>query len=166
MASGKSTVSSRLGAALGAEVLSADELRGQLFEQGVDEAYRPGFSRRLYPDLLARARGLLQGGHVVVLDGTFRSHALRAEARGLAAACGAGFLFVECRASAETCRARLRARERAEGRSGWLALFEGFLGLWEPVEELPEREHLVVDTGGLVDSLDLAPVFAALQQRS
>lgn len=153
IASGKSSVARRLAAQLGAELLCADEIRADLAERGAPDALLPGFSRRLYPELLARARAVLADGGSVVLDGTFRSRALRAAARNLARECGVPFRFVECRAGHAACRERLRRRERAQGRPGWLALFEHFLELWEAVDELPAEEHLMVDTSGPPGSL-------------
>jgi predicted kinase len=146
IASGKSTVAGRIANQLSAEVVSADETRREFFERGERGAFTPGFSKTVYPELFRRARAILESGKPVVLDGTFRSRSLRAAARKLAADHRVPFRFVECRAGAATCRDRLTEREESEGHRGWLSLFEAFLGLWEPVDELPEEEHVVVDT--------------------
>jgi len=156
IASGKSSVARRLAAQLGAELLCADEIREDLFARGARDAFVPGFSRRLYPELLQRARVVLAEGGSVVLDATFRTRELRAAARGLARECRVPFRFVECRAGHAACRERLR--QRAEGRPGWLAIFEHFLGLWEPVDELPSEEHVVADTSGPPGSLVCPPL--------
>lgn len=145
MASGKSTVARRLGRALGARLLSADEIRAELARAGHDAAYVPGFSSTVYEEVFERAGELLARGGRVVLDGTFRSRELRDAARSLAGKHGAIFRFVECRADETTCRQRLREREAA-GEAGWSRMFEHFLPLWEPVEELPDDEHVVVDS--------------------
>ncbi len=147
VASGKSSVAERLAALLGAEHVGADETRRALFEAGESEAFVPGFSKQVYRELFERAAAALDAGRSVVLDGTFRTRRLRAEARQVAAERGLPFLCVECRAAVEVCRERVRARERA-GERGWEALFEKFLTLWEPLEELPPGEHAVLDTSG------------------
>ena len=152
IASGKSTVARAAAEAIGGELLVADALRARLAAEGTRAAQWPGFSETLYPELLARAEALLATGRSVVLDGTFRTRARRADARALAARRGAGFLFVECRAPRALCRDRLSEREEARG---WLALFDHFVAHeWEPVTELAEAECLVLDTGcALADTL-------------
>ncbi len=155
VASGKSTVARRAAEALGAELLSADETRRDLFDHGARDAFVPGFSRTVYAEVFERARALLAEGRPVVLDGTFRTRALRAEARTLAAEAGVPFLLLECRAGEERCRERLRRREQEGGEPGWLELFDAFLGLWEPVTELPAAEHAVLDTSGPLDASGL-----------
>jgi predicted kinase len=146
IASGKSTLARALAAQLEAELLSADALREALHREGSEGALLPGFSTRVYVELFARAAQELAQGRNVVLDGSFRTRELRARARELAAEQGATFRFVECRASLETCRERLRRREEETGHSGWLEMFEHFLPLWEPVSELDPPEHVIVDT--------------------
>lgn len=145
IASGKSTVARRLATLLDAELLSADETRQQFLARGRREALAPGFAPALYAELLQRARAPLCAGRPLVLDATFQTRALRAQARAVAAECGVPFRFVECRADPDTCRERLRGREQ-QGEAGWLALFETFLAGWEPVDELPAGEHVVLDT--------------------
>jgi hypothetical protein len=155
IASGKSTLARAAAEALGAELLVADELRAELAAEGAEEAWLPGFSETLYPELLARAEAELAAGRPVVLDGTFRSRAWRAEARALAERHGAELLFVECRAPREVCRERLALRGGAARAGGWVALFEHFVAHeWEPPDELPAGERLVLDTARpLADSL-------------
>ncbi|UCE85705.1 MAG: AAA family ATPase [Deltaproteobacteria bacterium] len=154
IASGKSTVAARIASQLSAELVNADEIRQEFFELGARRAFAPGFSRAVYPELFRKARGVLASGKPVVLDATFRTRRLRAEARALAAEHRGAFRFVECRAGEDRCRERLRERERAQGRQGWCALFDGFLELWEPVDELPESEHVVVDSSRPPDALE------------
>jgi predicted kinase len=123
--------------------LVADEIRGELAESHPDDSLRSGFSETVYAELFAHAEQALAAGRSVVLDGTFRSRRLRAQARAIASRCGASFRFVECRAEPELCRERLRCRANA---AGWLAIFEHFLPLWEPPDELADDERAVLDT--------------------
>ncbi len=161
MASGKTTVARVLARLLEAERLGADDTRQALFESGDAEAFVPGHSKQVYRALFREAAARLDAGASVVLDGTFRSRALRAEARRLAAERGIPFAFVECRAGVEACRARVGERDRAlaagqrswerdralaTGQRSWERLFESFLPLWEPAAELASEEHLVLDT--------------------
>ena len=92
---------------------------------------------------------VLASGRSVIVEASFRSRALRARARELAAAHGVPFHLVECRAPAEVCRERLRERARAASVSdGRLEIFDDFVARWEPVDELPADEHVVIDTAG------------------
>lgn len=156
IASGKSTVSAKIGEALSAPVIDADRTRKQLLgiapTQAVDEAiwqgaYAPDFTERVYAEVLRRAEVVLRSGRPVVLDASFRSASLRSRARELAKAKGLPFLFVECRAPREACRERLVRRERERGVSdGRLAIFDDFCAKWEEVNELEASQHLVLDT--------------------
>lgn len=143
LASGKSTVSRAIAAQLGAERIEADELRAAFERGGRADAFVPGFSDVVYERMFGEAEKSLGQGRHVVLDGTFRSRDRREHARELAERHGAPFRFVECFAEEAVIRARLRQRPDPEG---WLAMFDHFLTLWEPVEELPETELLRLDT--------------------
>jgi predicted kinase len=102
----------------------------------------------VYAEVLRRAEVVLASGRPVVLDASFRSSAMRLAAKQLATARGVPFRFVECRTSPDTCRARLARRERMDSVSdGRLAIFDAFLAKFEKVSELPEAEHIVLDTG-------------------
>jgi predicted kinase len=164
MASGKSSLAEALARRIGAKLISADAVRRELHDAGREEAYLPGFSSRLYPVVLRRAEEALHAGAPVVVDATFRSRAMRASARSLAGRLGVPFCFVECRADAETCRGRLRTRERGSGDAGWLEMFDAFLSLWESPDELPPEAHLSVATDGPLEA-SLAAVLAALRKR-
>jgi len=159
VASGKSSVAERLAERLGAERIGADETRRALFEAGESAAFVPGFSTQVYRELFERAGAALDAGRSVVLDGTFRTRRLRGAAQRLAEQRGVPFLCVECRAGVAVCRKRIQARERA-GNRGWEALFEQFLTLWEPVDELPVEQHRVLDTSGSPEALE--PLVLAL----
>jgi predicted kinase len=143
LASGKSTISRAIAAQLGAVRIEADELRAAFERGGRADAFVPGFSDVVYQRMFSDADKSLGQGHRVVLDGTFRSRDRREQARELAQRHGAAFRFVECRAEEAVIRERLRQRQDPEG---WLAMFDHFLTLWEPVDELPENELVRVDT--------------------
>jgi aminoglycoside phosphotransferase family enzyme/predicted kinase len=168
IASGKSTIATRLGESLGAPVIEADRTRKQMLgippTQAIDEAsfrgaYDPAFTDRVYDEVLRRADVVVSSGRPVVLDASFRSVDMRRRARSLATAHGVPFRFVECRATRDVCLARLSARERDRGISdGRGAIFDDFCARWEPVAELSADEHVVLDT-----SRPLAESLAAVE---
>lgn len=156
IASGKSTIAERIAGEMGAPVVDADRTRKSMV--GVDAtqpmheaawtgAYDPGFTDRVYAEVMRRAEVVLASGRPVVVDASFRSPAMRGLARQLAMAHGVPFRFVECRADPDVCRARLADRARTAGVSdGRLAVFDAFRARFEPVTELPPTEHVVLDT--------------------
>lgn len=168
IASGKSTVAEALGEALSCPVVDADRTRKRmlhveetqpLHDPSWQGAYTPTITDRVYEEILSRAASVLASGRSVVVDASFRSHSLRARARGLAKTQGVSFQFVECRAPLEVCRARL-ARRSGGPSDGRLAIFDDFAARFEPVDEFAEDEHIVVDT-----SRDLAACLSELRQR-
>jgi predicted kinase len=171
IASGKSTIADRIGEELSAPVISADATRkhmvGAAATQPIHEpafrgAYDPAFTERVYAEVLRRARVVLASGRPVVLDASFRTGAMRAQARQLAAEVAAPFQLVECSAPREVCRERLRRRAAERSVSdGRLEIFDDFCARFEPVRELPPRELLVLDTTRPVEE-SLAEVRARL----
>jgi predicted kinase len=161
IASGKSTIADRIGAALGAPVVDADRARKFMLGVAPTEhvndgawsgAYDPQLTEHVYEEVLRRARIVLCSGRPVVLDASFRSVHLRAAARELASDHGVPFRFVECRAPLDVCRARLVRREKdGDVSDGRLEIFDDFVAHVEPVTELPETEHIVVDTQRRID---------------
>jgi uncharacterized protein len=156
IASGKSTVAERVGLALSAPVVEADRTRkdvlGLQATRRVDDAawqgaYDPKFTNRVYAEVLRRADVVLSSGRPVVIDASFRSRAMRRAAMDAARRHGVPFRFIECRADADVCRARLveRARERSIS-DGRLEIFDEFCARFEPVNELAADDHIVLDT--------------------
>ncbi len=156
MASGKSTLATRLGLEMAAPVLSSDRTRKHLLrahptQRLADEiekgSYAPEMTSRVYREIFRLARTVLSTGRSILVDASFRSRKHREALREAAHNQGAGFLFLECRADVETLKRRLR--ERALGPSisdGREELLDAFAQGWEAVEELNESEHLVLDT--------------------
>lgn len=164
IASGKTTVADRLGFEMSAPVVDADHTRKQLLgvqatapvhDGAWQGAYDLAFTEAVYAEVFRRAGVVLASGRSVIVDASFRSRALRARARDLATRYGVPFRLVECRASPEVCRARLRERARGASVSdGRLEIFDDFVARWEPIDELPADEHIVIDTGSpLADNL-------------
>jgi hypothetical protein len=156
IAAGKSTVAEALGERGAAPVVDSDSTRKRLFGRSPETpllapawagAYSEETTRRVYAALFEAADGILESGRPVVLDASFRSREMRREARRLARRRRVPFLFVECRAYPEVCRARLRARANRPGISDAREpLWDEFAARWEPVDDLPPGEHVVLDT--------------------
>ncbi len=154
--SGKSTIATGLGDTLTAPIVATDRTRkhwlGVVPTAAVREpewsgAYSPKVTARIYGEVLRRAAGVLGSGRPVIVDGSFRTREQRGRARLLAHQLGVPFLFVECRATPEDCRARLRQRaEQAHVSDARVELFDEFVRRFEPVDELGPEEHLVANT--------------------
>jgi aminoglycoside phosphotransferase family enzyme/predicted kinase len=171
IASGKSTVSERIGRLVTAPVISADRTRKNLagvrptdpvHETAWSGTYSDASTERVYAMVLERAEQVLASGRSVVLDASFRSKAMREAAGTLAKKHGVTFAFVECRAPAEECRRRLAERARAPSVSdGRLAIFDDFVARFEPTTELAPAEHFIVDTSEPAEA-SLQAVLTAL----
>jgi aminoglycoside phosphotransferase family enzyme/predicted kinase len=156
IASGKSTVAECIARELGAPIVDADRARKhmvgveptvRLNEAPWTGAYDRSLTERVYREVLRRAEVVLASGRPVVIDASFRSRAMRHEARALAARMQVPFKLVECRAPEATCRARLEERAKGDSVSdGRLAIFDEFVARFEAVVELEPREHLVLET--------------------
>lgn len=158
--SGKSTIAARLGETLAAPIVATDRTRKHWFgvaattslrDSNWSGAYSPEMSERIYAEVLRRAAAVLGSGRPVIIDGSFRSRAERGRARLLARELEVPFLFVECRASPEDCRERLRLREtRTNVSDARVELFDEFARHFEPVDELAPHEHIVANTSRAV----------------
>ncbi len=154
MASGKSTLSERLATRLGVPRIAADAVRARLAKRAAraGETALVGFgdeaTEDVYDAALRAISAVLDSGRSAILDATFPTRALRSELRALVDSLGAELCFVECRVDEAVVRRRLAARARAQRRHEreWLTLLDRFLETWEPVEELPRAQHLVIDT--------------------
>src|SRR5207245_342793 len=107
IASGKSTIAQLIGSMTSAPIIDADRTRKSLLgvepttrmnDRAWSGAYADDVTERVYGELFRRARAVLSSGRPVVLDASFRSRALRDEARALAREHHVPFYFVECRA--------------------------------------------------------------------
>jgi aminoglycoside phosphotransferase family enzyme/predicted kinase len=156
IASGKSTIAERIADSLNAPVVSADRTRKELLgvettakvhEAAWTGAYSDEFSDEVYAELFRRAGHVLASGRSVLVDASFGARRRRERVRELARAHGVRFVFIECRASPEECKRRLEQRARTSSVSdGRLEIFDAFVVRFEPITELPEGEHTIVDT--------------------
>lgn len=157
IASGKSTAAATIGELLAAPVLSSDRTRKHLMGREPAEsvrseawsgAYSPNATKAVYDELWRLADIVLSSGRPVVIDASFRTAAMREGGRRMADRHGVPFMLVECGAPGELIAKRLRAREssgvhESDARTDLLDEFEKH---FEPIDELPPSEHLLVDT--------------------
>ena len=157
VASGKSTVATRIAHRIGAPVVGSDPARNFLLgvrehddvhESRWEEAYEPGFGARVYDEVLRRASEVLESGRPVVIDGCFRSAAQREAARELARRFERPFLFVEATVPRAIQRDRLAERAQRDdvALSAWQEIADEMRADWEPVSELRAEEYLALDT--------------------
>jgi aminoglycoside phosphotransferase family enzyme/predicted kinase len=149
---GKSTLAEALSLRLGFPVISSDLTRKSLggvqpLERGPPSLYSDELTTRTYAEMLRRAGCVLRSGRGVILDGTFRTAATRAQARAAAAAHGAPFQFIEATCDEATLRERLRAR-RAGGTESDAddSVLDRIRHEHQPADELPASERLIADT--------------------
>jgi aminoglycoside phosphotransferase family enzyme/predicted kinase len=154
---GKTTLSDGLGDALGATVLSSDEVRkdlagiahhdhrGAALDEGM---YSADATARTYEELVRRATELLELGESVVLDASWPTDARRAAARRAAAATRSELHELRCVLDPDAAAARV-LRRGATGRSrtdASDATPEIARALAARIEPWPEAVEL--DTGG------------------
>ena len=157
IASGKSKTAHAAGELLSAPVVSSDRTRKHLAGRQANaslksEAWSGAYSEEatasVYDALLIAAEAIVSSGRPVVLDASFRSRSSREKARELARALGVPFLMVECAAPRDELERRLekRASRETHESDARAELLDDFLARFEPIDELPEDEHLLVDT--------------------
>jgi aminoglycoside phosphotransferase family enzyme/predicted kinase len=157
IAAGKSTLAGWIAEQVGAPIVEADRTRKHMLgvaattrvnADAFTGAYDKGFTDKVYEEMNRRAGVVLASGRPVILDASFRSPAMRLAARALARAHGVPFVFLECRAPAEVCKARLASRQDRAGTvsDARLAIFDDFVKEWQPVMELSPGQHVVVET--------------------
>ncbi len=161
IAAGKSTVAQRIAAELSAPVVGSDRTRKHLL--GVEpevkvhvpawrKGYTPERTAQVYEEVLRRGAAVLRSQRPVVLDASFRSRHHRKAARRLAADHGVPFTFVECRTEIEILKERLRRRAQTTSVSdGRLEILDDFAASWQPVDELPASEYVMLDTSRSLD---------------
>jgi hypothetical protein len=152
---GKSTVGDMLAHQLSAPVVSSDRTRKSLLglsattsAKATDFAgvYGPGFTQRVYSEVLRRGASVLSSGRPVVLDASFRSREFREQARIVASSYDVPFYFVECRAPHEVCVQRLGQRGSGSVSDARVDLLDEFAASFEPATELQASQHIVLDT--------------------
>jgi len=175
MGTGKTSLANALGPRLGATVLSSDPVRKELagmeaaetvFEEWGAGIYAAEFDRRTYQELHGRARERLERGEMVVLDASYRERSRREAARRVAREAGARFLVVQTVAPDRIVEQRLVTRHRDGGSvsDGRLELYRTQKERFEPVDEVGDARHVVVDTSGPRAETTLSALEAAYRR--
>ncbi len=117
--SGKTTLAECLAGNVRGVVVASDRVRKRTAglaprERGEQALYTDAARRRVYEELLVRARAVVTSGRPVLLDATWARRVERAEAAALARELGAEFRVIEATCAPEVARERL-ARRADEG---------------------------------------------------
>jgi len=161
---GKSVLSRKLNERYGVEIVRSDVTRKALLGLEPEARrwvpygsceYTAEITERTYVAMAERAAGLLAGGSSVVLDGCFIRRAQRQLAYEVAARLGVPMVLLECRASEDVVRSRLerRAAKDASVSDGRWEIYCGQLAEFEPPDELPARERVVLDRSRPIEEL-------------
>lgn len=134
----------RVAERLDGRLLRTDVVRKELYP---DPSYSSEESAAVYDELFERARAALETGAHVVLDGTFRSVALRERAAEVAADCGAAFRPVRVTCVESVVRERIAARADDPSDADF-AIHKQIKAEFEPIE----GEHLLVDNSGSLEA--------------
>ncbi|MEZ4565769.1 MAG: AAA family ATPase [Desulfobacterales bacterium] len=167
-ASGKSTIAEALGRRLMARVISSDRVRKDMFGLASEKAEHLGFeadiyakdaTRQTYNRMMDIAEADIAKGNSVVLDATFGDAEYRRAALLLAKGAGAGILFIECTVAEDLMEQRLKEREVADTISdARLVHFDFFKKNFEPLTEIHDHAHMVIDTAKEMDACVLLAV--------
>ncbi len=173
VASGKTTLARELGARLGAECLSGDEVHDRLLGRFATlserwNAFSPEFEERLYRELLGEAERAFSRSRAVVVDACFPTQRLRLAARTCARRHGAALLLVECAIDTQTQRRRLDARDPKGHPGAWRRLASACAKRFEPIQGFSDDEWLTVHgkatTASLMEQLLARPCLARYRE--
>lgn len=139
---GKTTVAELVAQRLDAELLRTDVVRKELMP---DPEYTDEETRRVYDELLGRARRTLAAGRNVVLDGTFHDADYRKRARDITNRLDAEFTLLRIECESEVVRDRIEARS-GDASDADFEVHAEFRDIFEPIS----MDHVTVDnTHGL-----------------
>ena len=97
--------------------------------------------------MLAEAKEFLVEGGSVIIDASFVKAEERLRAKRLAGEMSADFFIVECVLDEESVKQRLAKRlKEASVSDGRWEVYELQRGQFEPVVEVPETNHVIIDT--------------------
>ena len=172
-ASGKSTLADALSRVSGYAHLSSDLIRKELAgvapdERGSSEIYDDSMSIRTYDELARRACAEIESGHGALVDATFAHRQYRRKLLESLGPTGARVLFCECRAPAAVLERRAQARERSpeRGSDATRQVLREQLTQFEPLDEIPARDHLPLRTDRPLDeALEDLELFASNERR-
>jgi predicted kinase len=144
---GKTTVAKRIAEKINAILLRTDVLRKELVQV---PQYTKEEKRRVYDEMFARAKSLLQNDVGVVLDANFSEQSYRNQARELAQKTHTEFKIVEVDTPEKIVKTRLENRFGDESEAGYREYLRN-RDLFEPITE----DHILIDNSGALNDTDL-----------
>ena len=157
MGSGKSYQARKLAAYLGADIISTDLLRKDIFNMNPTERRFDDFGRGLYSDDISRliydkvynlAAQKIKQGKAVIIDASFKKMSERKKAMTMAQILGIRVYVLECVCPDEIARKRLekRVQDNDNVSDGRWELFQRQKSDFDKVTEVPADSYLKIDT--------------------
>ncbi len=157
MGTGKSRVAELLAHRLKAELISSDVLRKEMagipsterrYQNWEEGLYSPEAFDQTYQEMHGKAAETLASGVSVVLDASYRRRTWRQAALRVAQEAGVPFIALECVCPSDVVKTRLDTRLDQPGVSsdGRWELYQQQAAAFEPFNELPKSDHIVLDT--------------------
>jgi len=135
---GKTTIAKNLAPLLDATVLSSDEIRKELF---ANPTYRGYESKRIYQEMMWRAKYLHKESKNCILDATFTHEEYRNQVKEKTECSDEEFFIVEFTCPEEVALLRLRDREDDYSDADE-STYKKMKGYYEPVQ----GKHITIDT--------------------
>jgi aminoglycoside phosphotransferase family enzyme/predicted kinase len=157
MGTGKSVLASNLASRLDADLIRMDVVRKEMLHIAPTEhryenfgkgIYSEEVSRQVYNRALEAAASKLREGKSVIIDASFKNRTERRRAAQIAEELQADFFILECSLPDRLITKRLAARmsEKGEVSDGRTDILEAQKRDFEPIDEVPARSHIVIDT--------------------
>lgn len=157
MGTGKSVLARNIAPLLGAEVIRSDVLRKTMLGIAPDERryenfgsgiYSEKVSDRVYTRAVELAEEKLGRGKSVIIDASYKRRKERLKAGAAASRMNADFFIVECVCPESVIEQRLTSRmsQKDEASDGRWEIFHAQKADFDPITEIPEGRHIVVDT--------------------
>jgi len=133
--------------------IPSTERRYQNWEEGL---YSPEAWNQTYQEMHGKAAETLALGVSVVLDASYRRRTWRQDALRLAQEAGVPFIALEYVCPSDVVNPRLDTRLDQPGVSsdGRWELYQQQAAAFEPFNELPESDHIVLDTAALEEETE------------
>lgn len=157
MGSGKSVMAKNIGSYLDAKIVRMDVVRKEMLRIAPTERHYEEFGGGIYSEkvsedayklALSMAAKELEEGRSVIIDASFKRSGERLKAKETAARTGADFFVIECGCPDSEIERRLKRRmsNTKEPSDGRWEIFQAQKRDFEPITEIPEGSHIVVDT--------------------
>lgn len=156
MGTGKSVRAKGIAPRLGAYVIQTDAIRKEImnlsptdrrYEEFGKGIYSEDITRLTYQKALETATAKLREGKSVIIDASYKNREERAKALEAAQKLNADFFVIECLCPEEVIKERLHSRmaDKTEASDGRWEIFEAQKQSFDPVTEIPERSHIIID---------------------